>query len=88
MKPEQTFDGLVASYEQTCFACPTQYEGTLCDGRWFHFHYRYGVVSLKIGDDDRVSLERGDEFAGVMNEADFKDTFVTLYKIAERQAAP
>lgn len=76
-----TFDDLVDSYEQTCFACPTQYQGQLRDGAWFYFRYRYGTASLSFDGGHGVSLDRGDEFDGVMGETEFKAVFVELYEI-------
>ena len=83
----ETFTDLVATYEQTCFACPTQYQGQLRDGTWFYFRYRYGTASLSFDGGHSVSLGRGDEFAGVMSEAEFQTTFVELYELWHRQAA-
>jgi hypothetical protein len=34
---------------QTCFACPTQYEGYTEDGRPVYIRYRWGYLSICIG---------------------------------------
>lgn len=39
---------IIKSSVCTCWACPTQYEGTLSDGNSFYFHYRYGCWSFSI----------------------------------------
>lgn len=46
----------VREYEQTCGACPEQYEGVLHDGRHFYFRYRYGVASLGVGRDNGSAI--------------------------------
>jgi hypothetical protein len=42
--------GLVVSETQTCFACPTQWEGDLANGQHFYFRFRHGTASLGIGE--------------------------------------
>lgn len=39
----------IATAEQTCIACPDQWEGTLTDGRHFYFRLRSGIASLALG---------------------------------------
>ena len=41
-------DPRIAQQEQTCFACPEQYEGQLTTGEYFYFRYRYGIASLYL----------------------------------------
>lgn len=36
---------------QTCAACPTQWEGTLDDGRFVYFRYRHGRLTIDIAKD-------------------------------------
>lgn len=83
-----TFPDLVDSYRMTCSACPTQYEGTLRDGRRFYFRYRSGRAQLGYGrtDDEAVadSLGRdgliiGDYLDGCMDEPEFRRVFVELH---------
>lgn len=50
MTPMRGLPG-AATWEQTCGACPEQYEGTLQDGRAFYFRYRSGRAELGIGVD-------------------------------------
>lgn len=80
------FDTLVTDYVCSCAGCPMQYEGTLVDGRWFYFRYRYGRASLGIGRtlDDAVSDTRevgtlyGGDWQGVLDEGEFRDLFEEL----------
>lgn len=39
---------IVESVEQTCLACPSQWEGRLTDGRMFYVRYRWGHLSLSV----------------------------------------
>lgn len=81
-----TFDQVVASYTMTCFACPTQYEGRLRDGRWFYFRLRHGAARLGIGPDEGEahedsygrSADVSDRFDGVASEGEFKELFMDL----------
>jgi hypothetical protein len=34
---------------QTCFACPSQWEGETEDGRPIYIRYRWGCLSVRIG---------------------------------------
>lgn len=47
----------VVSLEQTCSACPSQWEGQLDDGRWLYARYRGGFLSIRLGDslDEAIS---------------------------------
>jgi hypothetical protein len=38
----------VDSISCTCDACPTQYEGTLSDGREIYIRYRHGMLTAHI----------------------------------------
>jgi hypothetical protein len=81
------FDALVATYRETCIACPTQYEGTLKDGRVFYFRYRHGRATLGLGADEHAAVcdpstvgirFEEDHLSGYVTEDEFKDLFVRL----------
>lgn len=38
-----------AEVELTCQACPSQWEGTLADGRHVYVRFRFGVLSVGLG---------------------------------------
>lgn len=40
---------LIRTCEKTCASNPEQYEGTLTDGRFFYFRYRWGGAALGVG---------------------------------------
>jgi len=49
---------------QTCGACPSQWEGTLEDGRMFYARYRWGGLSVRISEkstNDSMEAVRGKE---------------------------
>jgi hypothetical protein len=43
--------------QQTCGACPEQYEGQLEDGRWIYLRHRHGLGNISVGStvDDAVT---------------------------------
>jgi len=47
----ETGKPLVAeSLKQTCFACPSQWEGKLEDGRMFYARFRWGYLSVRVSE--------------------------------------
>jgi len=59
---------------KTCEACPSQWEGQLDDDLYLYIRYRWGVLSVGIGETldeaigNRNFLEKvGDTFDGVMS---------------------
>jgi hypothetical protein len=58
--PEQS-DGLpkVTALRKTCLACPSQWEGTLEDGRVVYARYRHGALSVGVGDDIDEAIRNG-----------------------------
>ena len=85
----EVFDRLVADYRLTCPSVPTQYEGTLRDGRVFYFRYRHGRADLGFGQtaDDAVMetldpatpcLLIGEGYDGWLSEDEFKQAFMEL----------
>lgn len=73
----------VIDLRMTCSACPTQWEGTLDDGRCVYVRYRWGCLTWGFGDtpyaaiDDSISGERckqlGGEFDGELDEMTMLD---------------
>src|SRR4051794_27890569 len=48
--PAETSGALVViALEKTCTACPSQWEGTLADGRTLYARYRGGTLSVGLG---------------------------------------
>ncbi len=44
-------DAKVTALKRTCLACPSQWEGTLEDGRAVYARYRHGELSIGVGDE-------------------------------------
>ena len=58
----------------TCSACPSQWNGVLSDGRHLYCRYRWGGLSIGVGEthddavrDDSFYLDVGDGFDGTMS---------------------
>lgn len=74
----------VVEIRKTCYACPAQWEGKTADGRWVYVRYRWGYLSVSVGDtlDEAVDLTRsgkvlyetrtGDSFNGYMDYAELR----------------
>ncbi|WP_028058300.1 hypothetical protein [Candidatus Solirubrobacter pratensis] len=39
----------ITDLEQTCWACPSQWEGKLADGRHVYIRYRWGFLRVTVG---------------------------------------
>lgn len=63
---------------ETCVACPSQWEGTLEDGRAVYARYRHGKLSVGVGDDiDQAVLNgRSDEALFAYSVGDGLDGFM------------
>ncbi len=58
---------VICDFEQTCYACPSQWEGTLEDGRMIYIRFRWGYLSIKESDnktDDVMDAVGGREIYG------------------------
>jgi hypothetical protein len=84
----------VTSLKKTCIACPSQWEGTLDDGRALYVRYRWGGLSVGAGEDidDAISRWRddalfeedvGDGLDGFMDLPELKDHLRGLLDFAE-----
>lgn len=49
----------VTALKKTCLACPSQWEGTLDDGRVIYARYRHGALSVGIGDSIGEAIRNG-----------------------------
>ena len=73
---------VICDFEQTCFACPSQWEGTLEDGRMIYIRFRWGYLSVSIsdnptddvmdavGDKEIYGEQLSDGLDGVLGEAE------------------
>lgn len=68
----------IKELEKTCWACPSQWEGFLEDGRAIYIRYRWGYLSIRISKDETNEIQDavcgeeifgrqvGDGFGGVI----------------------
>ena len=63
----------VVELEQTCRACPAQWEGRTADGRHVYVRYRFGWLQVGVGatledaiDDETITLKLGDGMDGFL----------------------
>lgn len=49
----------VSALRKTCLACPSQWEGTLEDGRVIYARYRWGELSVGVGSDIDEAVHNG-----------------------------
>jgi hypothetical protein len=68
---------------KTCIACPSQWEGTLEDGRTIYVRYRYGDLSVGVGDDINEAVRNGmsDQALYVDDIGDRLDGFMDLQEL-------
>lgn len=81
----------VFEIEQTCRACPSQWEGQLLDGRYFYVRYRSGRLRIGFGDSPWAAVDAaiakvesypplqgviGDQYDGYLEWPDVEPAFV------------
>lgn len=49
--------GVVTKIKRTCYACPSQWEGKLSDGRMFYIRYRGGRFEVRTSDGPTDNLQ-------------------------------
>lgn len=87
----EEYRALVQDDKKTCSACPTQWEGTLKDGRSFYFRYRWGKAYLGVADTIDNAVWVGDKggvkafsylghaLDGVLDDDEYRRMFVELH---------
>jgi len=63
----------VKQLEQTCSACPSQWEGTTECGKDIYIRYRWGSLSLKINGKQKFTAYIGNELDGVIGIEDIQN---------------
>jgi hypothetical protein len=75
---------VVRKLTQTCFACPSQWEAILDDGRMAYFRYRWGNLSIRVSDKptedvmdaaggkEVFNMNLGGEWDGVLEEREMR----------------
>jgi hypothetical protein len=57
----------VTSLEQTCGACPSQWEGRTIDGDYLYIRYRFGTLTVNLNDARMYRGNHGDPLDGSMS---------------------
>lgn len=78
-------DGLpaVTSLKKTCTACPSQWEGSLDDGRVLYARYRWGELSVGLGEriEDAIDSSGSDEALFCEHVGDGLDGFMAFEEL-------
>lgn len=76
----------LATLTRTCLACPSQWEGTLDDGRAIYVRYRHGELSVGIGGDidDAVRNGMSDQALYAADIGDGLDGFMDVEELKTR----
>ena len=56
----------IIELEQTCYACPSQWEGKTLSGQDVYIRYRWGYLSISIDEKAIYGEQIGDEWSGVL----------------------
>jgi hypothetical protein len=84
---------VIAQEEQTCLACPDQWEGKLIDGRYFYLRLRHGKAHLAVGDSPEAVAGRQDvtvryepypDCGAFENDLDRQRVFLELLTMIDR----
>ena len=86
---------VIKSLKQTCKACPSQWEGKTADGRFIYIRYRYGFLTVHVGDtpqesyiSDRVfGSSLGDRLDGILSLNELKRATLSVLQWEEDQHA-
>lgn len=55
----KTWSSQGTDLKKTCIACPSQWEGTLEDGKVVYARYRHGTLSVGVGHDIDEAIRNG-----------------------------
>lgn len=76
----------ITELTRTCEACPSQWEGRTADGDYVYIRYRWGTLSVGIGNsidsaiDDRDTIKKfGDGLDGSMSYSDLRTALKGSY---------
>ena len=67
--------------KQTCFACPSQWEGRTTDGRFVYVRFRHGRLSVGIANTFFEAIRQEDY---VDMHGDHLDGFITTEEMLDR----
>lgn len=68
----------ITSLMQTCFACPSQWEGKTEKGQYLYIRYRWGYLRMTLDGLEIYGEQLGGNMAGVISENRIWDILTTL----------
>lgn len=76
---------ILARVQQTCFACPSQWDAWTINDMYLYFRYRWGVGTVDDEDgNELIRFNTGDPMGGVITLEEFMDrATLALSAIAE-----
>jgi hypothetical protein len=57
----------VTSLEQTCYACPSQWEGETDNGDYVYIRYRWGHLTVSVNGEQIFATDHGNSLDGVLS---------------------
>ena len=74
----------ITELEQTCFACPSQWEGKTETGKEVYIRYRWGYLSIRVDEEEMHVGKLGGGFDGHIEESEMLQTLRDWgYKVTE-----
>jgi len=74
---------IVKEITQTCFACPSQWEGTTKDGEEIYIRYRWGGLSVEINGEEIFHKGIGGGLDGCMSFSELKKNTKKILDFSE-----
>jgi hypothetical protein len=68
----------IADITCTCFACPSQWEGTTVDGEEIYIRYRWGSLRIDLDHETVFQQQLGDGLDGLIEWEDVEDILEEL----------
>jgi hypothetical protein len=78
----------VKTITQTCFACPSQWEGQTTNGDSIYVRHRWGTLRVDLNGKTVLSKDVGDGLSGVMNLDEVKRHTRPLFDWADCVVEP
>lgn len=63
---------------QTCYACPSQWEGITVDGEAVYIRYRWGRLRIDLDHETVFEQDMGDELDGYLDWEEVEDILEEL----------
>ena len=68
----------VKEIDQTCIACPSQWEGTTVDGEELYIRYRWGMLRIDLDGETIFEQQLGDGLDGWIEWEDIENILEEL----------